>query len=401
MGPGALEGVRVLDLTHHIAGPFATRYFADFGADVVKIEPPWGEIGRRLGPFQGDDPHPEKSGTFFFLNRNKRGITLNLRTSDGRAAFRRLVATADIVVENFRPGVMADLGLDYPALKSIKSDIVMTSLSNFGQTGPYRDFKGSELVLYGIGGEMYSNGLASRQPQKMAGTAALFQAGAAAAAGTIAAYAGVQFQGFGQHLDISIVEALAASPDRRVPAILAYQWTHGGLSTRREAQDEVFIVGTHPCADGFIEIFLTVAQFHLLMEMMGQPEELKDPRFDTIAGRMENKGEVDAVFYTFLATHTKLEVWQAAQRAHVLCAPLYTTEDLLKDPHFNERGFWMTTTHPVMGAVTAPGRQMRLSDTPIELRRPAPLLGEHTVELLTGAGYATGEIARMRQAGAL
>ena len=217
----------------------------------------------------------------------------------------------------------------------------------------------------------------------------------------IAAYAGVQFQGFGQHLDISIVEALAASPDRRVPAILAYQWTHGGLSTRREAQDEVFIVGTHPCADGFIEIFLTVAQFHLLMEMMGQPEELKDPRFDTIAGRMENKGEVDAVFYTFLATHTKLEVWQAAQRAHVLCAPLYTTEDLLKDPHFNERGFWMTTTHPVMGAVTAPGRQMRLSDTPIELRRPAPLLGEHTVELLTGAGYATGEIARMRQAGAL
>jgi len=401
MGQGALDGVRVLDLTHHIAGPFATRYFADFGADVIKVEPPWGEAGRRLGPFQGDDPHPEKSGTFFFLNRNKRGITLNLKTADGRSAFERLVATADIVIENFRPGVMAALGIDYAALKRIKPDIVMTSLSNFGQTGPYRDFKGSELVLYGIGGEMYSNGLASRQPQKMAGTAALFQAGAAAAAGTIGAYAGVQFQGFGQYLDIAIVEALAASPDRRVPAILAYQWTHGGISTRREAQDEVFMVGTFPCADGFIEIFLTVAQFPMLLEMIGQPAELQDERFATVAGRIEHKGEVDAAWYSFLASHTKLEVWQAAQRAHVLCAPLYTTEDLLNDPHFNQRGFWATTTHPVMGEVRAPGRPMQLSDTPIELRRPAPLLGEHTSEVLAEAGYTNDELVRLRQAGAL
>ena len=401
MGSGALEGVRVLDLTHLITGPFGTRYFADFGADVIKIEPPWGEPGRTLAPFLGDDPHPEKSGIFFFLNRNKRGITLNLKTASGKQIFRRLLATADIVVENFRPGVMAGFGFDYDALAAIRPNIVMTSISNFGQTGPYRDFKGSELVLYGMGGEMYSNGMADREPLKMAGTAGLLQVGAATAAGTIAAYAGAQFQGFGQYVDISIVEALAASPDRRTPAILGYQWTHGGVSQRMHSQDEVFIVGTHPCADGYIEIFITVAQFPLLFEMIGRPAELADPKFDTIPGRIEHKGEVDAAFYTFLAEHTKLEVWLAAQRAHVLCAPLYTTEDLLNDPHFNARGFWAKVKHTVMGEVTMPGIPMRLSETPIEIRRPAPLLGEHTAEVLGGLGYATQDLALLRQEGAI
>jgi crotonobetainyl-CoA:carnitine CoA-transferase CaiB-like acyl-CoA transferase len=391
----------VLDLTHLITGPFATRYFGDFGADVVKIEPPWGEPGRRLAPFQGDDPHPEKSGIFFFLNRNKRGVTLNLKTEAGRAIFRRLAEGADLVVENFRPGVIASLGFDYQALSAINPAISLASISNFGQTGPYRDFKGSELVLYAMGGEMYSNGTAEREPLKMAGTAALIQVGAAAAAGAIAAVFGAKFHGFGQHVDISIVEALLSSPDRRVPAILSYQWTHGGLTNRRSVMDEVFLVGTYPCADGFIEIFLSVAHWPQLVEMLGRPEALLDPKFDTIAGRVENKPEVDAHFFAWLAEHTKVEVWRAAQAAHVLCAPLYTTKDLLEDPHFNQRGFWTKVRHAVMGEVTMPGVPMKLTDTPVEMRRPAPLLGQHNGEVLGELGYGAEELALLRQEGAI
>ena len=174
---GALANFRILDLTQLLAGPFATKYLADYGADVIKIEPPEGEPGRRLAPFQGDAPDREKSGTFFLLNTNKRGITLDLSTATAQGILRRLVQDADMVVESFQPGYLASLGIGFDDLRAEKPDLVMLSITNFGQYGPYRHWKGSETILYGMGGEMHSFGLAGREPLKQGMTTSLFQAG--------------------------------------------------------------------------------------------------------------------------------------------------------------------------------------------------------------------------------
>ena len=157
-----LSNLRVLDLTHGISGPYCTKLLADFGADVIKVERPGpGDYARNMGPFPGDIPHPEKSGIFLFLNTNKRGITLDLKTTEGTETLKNMVREADILVESFKPGVMARLGLDYDTLSQINPNLIMTSVSNFGQTGPYKDYKMSELVLYAMGGRMSASARAS------------------------------------------------------------------------------------------------------------------------------------------------------------------------------------------------------------------------------------------------
>jgi CoA:oxalate CoA-transferase len=174
----ALSGIRVIDLTWYIAGPYCTKLLADYGADVIKIERPGsGDPARRMGPFLNDEPHPEKSGLFLHLNTNKRGITLNLKTETGKNIFRDLVKKADILVESFSPRVMPSLGIDYKALEKINPKLVMTSISNFGQKGPYRDFKGSELIFQGFGGYMYLVGTSDREPSKKAGNVIQYQLG--------------------------------------------------------------------------------------------------------------------------------------------------------------------------------------------------------------------------------
>lgn len=174
----ALDDVLVLDLTHYIAGPYCTKLLADYGARVIKIErPDGGDPCRWLGPFPDDVPHPEKSGLFLYLNTNKESVTLNLKLLRGRQLFMRLVAKADVVVENFHPHVMSDLGLDYPYLRPVNTRLLMTSISNFGQTGPYRDWRAQDLTLYGMGGEMYTSGAAGREPLKQAHNLTLYQGG--------------------------------------------------------------------------------------------------------------------------------------------------------------------------------------------------------------------------------
>src|SRR4030042_465320 len=182
MAEQPLSDVRVRDLSWHIAGPACTKFFADYGAEVVKVESPdGGDPSRRLGPFYKDDPHPEKSGLFLFLNTNKRSITLNLKSATGKKIFKELVKHVDILVENFSPHVMPGLGLDYEALEKINPGLVMTSISNFGQTGPYRDFKASELIIYGIGGAMCSTGVGDCEPVKKGMNVMQHQGGAIAA----------------------------------------------------------------------------------------------------------------------------------------------------------------------------------------------------------------------------
>ena len=196
-----LADIRVMDLTHGIAGPYCTKLLADFGADVVKVERPvTGDFTRHLGPFPQDVPHPEKSGLFLHLNTNKRSVILDLKTAKGVEVLKELARGADILVESFRPGVMAGLGLDYGTLKRVNPRLVMTSVSNFGQTGPYRDYRASELVLFGMGGRMNASGLPERYPLKLGGDHVQYQAGNVAAMATMFAFYAAQHRDMpGQH----------------------------------------------------------------------------------------------------------------------------------------------------------------------------------------------------------
>src|SRR5579871_1284487 len=207
----ALQGVRVLDLTRHVAGPFCTKLLADYGADVIKIEQPrQGDPARWIGPFAGGMPDPERSGLFLHLNTNKRSVTLNLKSETGRAILLKLLRSTDILVENFRAGVMSSFGLDYASLREINPRLVMTSISNFGQTGPYRDWSASELVLYAMGHEMWGTGAPDAEPAGVANKLNVHLAGQSACAATLCVFYGAQVSGNGQHVDLSIMEVLAA-----------------------------------------------------------------------------------------------------------------------------------------------------------------------------------------------
>ena len=221
----AFTDVRVVDLTHYVAGPYCTKLLADYGAEVVKVERPGtGDGARRMFPFWGDDPHPEKSGLFLHLNTNKKGVTLDLKTPTGVEILKQLVKDADILVENFEPRVMPGLGLDYDTLATVNPRLVMTSISNFGQTGPYRDLKAGELVIFGMGPHMFVEGEPEREPLKYPGYKAQYMAGTNAAVAAMAALFGSSASGQGQHVDVSIMESLCGPPEGAA-ALMSYAFS--------------------------------------------------------------------------------------------------------------------------------------------------------------------------------
>jgi len=389
----ALDDLVVLDLTHHIAGPYATRLLADFGADVIKVEPPWGDPARRLGPFLGDDPHPEKSGTFFYLNCNKRSVVLDLRTEHGKRALAALAERADLVVENFAPGTLDRLGVGWEFLQRVNPRAPLVSISNFGQTGPYRDYLASELVIYGFAGEMYSMGETDREPVKMFGTAALFESGAASVVACMGALFAAKRFGIAQHVDVSLAETHFGGVDRRHATAIAYQYS-GRKTIRAASRTSGMPGGIYPCADGYVDFNNASIRYDRVLDMLGYPDWATDPKYQDPAMRMnpEVVEEWNLHFLQWCLERTKREIWEEARRAKVLCGPLFTIEDLFHDEHFRGRGFWATVEHPVMGKVTIPGRPFIMPKGGWQLRRPAPLLGQHTEEVLREAGVSEEDL---------
>ena len=403
MAEGALSDVRVLDFTHYIAGAYCTKLLADYGADVLKVERPDGGDGaRRLGPFPNDEPHPERSGLFLHLNTNKRGITLNLKTEAARRIVRELVRSVDIVVESFRPGEMEGFRLGYDALRAITPNLVMTSVSNFGQSGPYRNLRASEIIFYGMGGEMYSTGLEDREPIKMGGTVVQYQAGAAAAVVTMGALFTARLQNAGQHVDVSIMETQVGSIDRRMSMLLAYQYT-GEVSRRTPFGSMGYPIGVYPCADGYVELTGGIVYFPRVVRMLGEPETFEDPKWRTPTAQSdpELKQEFEEYFIPWCLERTKYEIWYAAQEAGVLSGPINSMEDLAADPNFNQRNAFAEMEHPVAGRLRYPGRPFVMNESPWSIRRPAPTLGQHNDETLTGLGYTREDIARLREQNAI
>ena len=407
MAQMALSDITVLDFTHWIAGPYCSKLLADYGADVVKVERPGiGDAARAMGPFPNDEPHPEKSGTFLHLNTNKRSITLDLKTDGGRRAALALAARADVAIESFRPGTMERFGLGFEALSAANPALVMTSISNFGQTGPYRDWRGSEIIFYGMGGELYSTGVREREPVKLGGTVGLYQAGAVAAYATLGAIFAARDEGAGQRVDVSLMETQAGSIDRRMSMLLAYQY-NGDVSGRvpmgSASGSGGYPSGTYPCADGYFQVTGGNNYFDRARDMLGNPPELAGDEWLTPEAQMDDEmaGLFDAVFYPWLLDRTKREIWETAQRSKVLSGPLNTMEDLNRDPVFRERGAFERVDHPIAGELTYPGRPFIMGATPWAIRRPAPTLGQHTDEILSEIGATAEEIEDLRARGAV
>lgn len=395
----ALEGMRVIDLTEAIAGPTCTKRLADYGADVIKVERPGtGDEARSLGPFFRDEPHPEKSGMFLYLNTNKRGITLNLTSKLGREILLKLVAGADVLVENFKPGVMESLGLSYDVLVEVNPLLVMTSLSNFGQTGPYKDYEITELVASGMGGYMHTKGRADREPVKYGATTSLYYAGAVAAMATVVAYYGMRRHGVGEYIDISIMETLAGSVDGRLGAILGYQYTGRATSRAGSPGGAQIASGMFPCADGYVYFSAGGPRLGRVTEMMGNPAELMDSKFyDPVRQREPAvKDEYEAYFLNWLMSHTKQEVFELGQATGNICSAMYTIGEVLDDPQVKHRDLFVEVDHPMTGKVKYPGRPFVMEETPWALRRPAPLLGQHNSEVYSELGYTNADLVALR-----
>ena len=360
MSGAALQDVKVIDLTHHIAGPYCANLLADFEADVIKVErPDGGDSARRLGPFPEDIPHPEKSGLFLYLNTNKRGITLNLKDPQGRATLLDLVRDADILVESFSPRVMPSLGLDYETLSEINPGLVMTSISSFGQNGRYRDYRASELALYALGGMAYVTGEYHREPVKHGYNQAQYLGGMAAASGTVAALLQRWRGGVGQQMDVSILECVTST---LFSSVLEY--TYGGMVARRQPKEGSSLRYPAQTKDGYILPTPGVmGDWETYAEMAGVPE-LHDPKFDTPAGRQLHSDEVDSLLKSKWMEQTAQEWFHHAQEWRFPFAPVQTMADIAESPQLKERGFFVEFPHPAVGTLRYPGAPFQMSESP-------------------------------------
>ena len=401
--PGALDGVTVLDLTAHIAGPYATKLLADLGARVIKIERPGGDPARALGPWLDGEPGPERSGTWQFLNTNKQSIVLDLKTAAGREVLERLLPRASIAVISYPPAVAERLDATPEALREI-ADVNVLSLTNFGWSGPYRDYALSETTLYAMGGEMFSHGLAGREPLKLGGTASLIQCGAMAAIGALGAVHATEVHGVSQRVDVSLFDVQLNSVDRRSSAILAWRFS-GRINERPEAAGPSMasgLAGVFPCADGYVELSASAGPYwQRFAEMIGHPEFGEPPWTDPAwLATPEARAEIDVVLYPWLLERTRAQIWEAARETHAILAPLFTATDLYGDPVFRERGLWEQVEHETLGAFPLLGRPYLLSATPWAIRRAAPCLGQDTTAILAELGYDRASIDELLRTGA-
>ncbi len=386
----ALDGLRILELTQVMAGPFCGQVLADMGADVIKVEPPEGDTTRRSLGFRmrGDD-----TAAFLAVNRNKRSLTLDLKSGDHQAVFHRLVRDADVVLENYRPGVAARLGADWETLSALNPRLVYASVSGFGQTGPYAQRPGYDLIAQGLSGVMSVTGEPGGDPVKCGIPIGDLSAGLFCAVAILSAVVARERTGRGQRIDTSLFEgALALSiwetaelwATGRVPEPLgsAHRLTapYQALRTR----DGHITVGGN-----------TQPLWERLCEAIGRPELIGDPRFASNDERMEHRAELVAELETATAARDADEWVAALGEAGVPCGPIHDYRQVFEDPHTQARKMEVELEHPVEGTIRALGIPVKLSDTPGAIRRPAPLLGEHTAEVLREAGLSDAEIAAL------
>ena len=399
MNRQALTGLKVLEYGEFISAPYCGKMLADMGAKVIKVESPgYGDKARRWGPFPDDIPHPEKSGLFLFLNNNKHGITLNIDTGMGLKPFRRLVEWADVLVESNPPKEVERIGIHYENLARLNPSLVMTSITPFGQTGPYRDYKGCDLISSHMSGEASGNpaegvdDIERYGPLKGPMHAADFMTGLTAAVSTISAVLARQASGSGRHIDISAQEALASVVRQEITFSQFEDLRPGRQKGRRRGGGKLY-----PCKDGHVCLWAG-PHMNKLVEMIGNHATDQTGVRENPA--LQGERDFDKLIAQWTREHTTAEIDRAATAYSVPCSPVRSVKEIVADEQLAFRDFFVEIEHPEAGKLKYPGAPYKLSVTPCKIHRHAPLLGEHNEEVYCRIlGYGTQELVRMRQAG--
>jgi crotonobetainyl-CoA:carnitine CoA-transferase CaiB-like acyl-CoA transferase len=411
-----LEKYRVLDLTDE-NGLLCAKILADLGADVVKIEKPGGDNCRRFGPFFKGDTNPEKSLFWFAYNLNKRGITLDIDSSEGHFLFERLVKDADFVIESFPPGHMAGLGLDYEALSSINPQLIMASITPFGQDGPRKDWKSSDIVSMATGGFMALVGDDDRPPVRISVDQAALHACAEAAVACLIAMHDRHRSGRGQCIDISIQASVVTTTISAVP-----YWDMGEVILKRSGpyraglrEGGKVVPQQWACKDGFVSYAIWGGQAGARsnkalvdwMDSYGMATatllNMDWPSYDLKTADESLMNEIEAGIARFFLSRTKEELYQGALERRIQLYPIYTIEDIVKNPHLKERGFWEDIEHEDLDThITYPGAFAKSSEVELNAYRRAPRIGEHNHDIyIDELGLDFSELHMLRQAGVI
>ena len=403
--PSALDDIRVLDLSGQI-GAYCGKLLADLGADVIKIEPPAGDPTRHVGPFYKDSGDPEQSLLFYNLNTNKRGVTLDLDDEGGRARFRKLAATADVVIDSFAPGYLDGLGLGYEGLGKLRKDVILTSITGFGQWGPHAAYLAPDIVGVAMAGIMWLAGDPKDQPNIPYGTQGFICASIQAAGGTMMALYHRDVTGVGQHVDVSMQEALLIAQETAMQA-----WDMNKSVRNRSGAGGLlpFIIpgiGSYEAADGWVFSYLGTPGGAPWPEMLrwleeeGMAQDLTEPphrevieqlnlRFLTRLAldkelrekHLDSLHRIEEVLLAFFKSKGKWELYEHGQQRRLLIGIVSTPEDLAKNPQLSARDWYQDVPHQDLGTLRYPGAPYRLSETPWRIARHAPRLGEHNNEV--------------------
>ena len=399
---GLLDDVRVLELTNSLSGAFCAKLLADQGADTLKAEPPGrGDPWRHEPPFIGGEPHPDRSTLFLACNTNKHSITLDVATPTGQAVLLRLIAERDIVIESFAPGYLANLGLTYEAFRQVNPSLIMTSITPFGQTGPYRDYRGTDLIAQAMGGFLYMTGQTNRPPM---GTALEQTAIVTARNAVIASMAALLQQrqtGEGQHIDVSIMEAVISTPPNFI-----HQFSFTGAIAGRGFGESAVLDGMH-LATSDSPVTLTTAgtggnPMETWAAFLDEPR-LRDPKFTSRQGRTQHWEELLGLVEGKLARWKARDFMKAAMDQRLVVGVVQSPEEVLNCPHLAARGSFVDLDHPEVGTLQFPGAGFLIDGVnPVAGGRAAPRLGEHNAAIYGGElGYSPEELVVLHAAGVI
>jgi len=390
----ALDGIRVLDVTQVMAGPFCAMLLCDMGADVIKVEAPQGDSARRMAGGAGDD-----SAAFNAVNRGKRGIVIDLKTAQGVQVLRRLSESVDILVENYRPGVMKKFGLDYESLKVSNPRLIYASISGYGQTGPSAGKGGFDLVAQGVSGLMSVTGEPGRPPVKAGVPVTDLGAGLFAVCGILGALQYRERTGRGQQIDTALVDAGFALSVWEATELFSQGTVPGPLGSAHRMSAPYQAIR---CSDGFITLGAANDRlFERLATVLGHSEWCEDVRFSSDASRVKNRSILAGEIERVTSCQTRSHWLKTLEANEIPCGPINDYREVMNDPHVRARDMVIETDHPSLGRIKTLGTPIKMSESPLAPGRPAPLLGQHTDEVLRQAGYNDEELTAFRNEGAI
>lgn len=387
----ALEGMKILDFTRVYSGPYCTMLLADLGAEVIKVEAVGrGDDTRSFAPIKDGE-----SGYFMYLNRNKKSLSLDLKSEKGRKVAKDLIAWADIVIENFSPGTMDRLGLGYEVAKEVNPQIIYASISGFGQDGPYKDKVAYDAVAQAMGGMTYLTGNAGNDPVRVGPAISDAATGVHMAVAILSAVLYRERSGKGQYIDVAMMDTVFSMLENFVSIK-----TMTGKNPERSGNSNPSSAPYNMYKTKESHIVIATANnslFQKLSEAMGHPELVEDERFLTNPLRKQNEKELDALVEAWTMTHTNQEIEEILNAVRVPVASLKSVEELIEDPQIACRGMLIEHDNPVIGKVKFPGNPLKLQETPPDTSTRAPMLGEHTEEILTGVlQYTQEEIQELK-----